>query len=195
MLKIKFFCSFFIALCAVSVFAQQNRTLNWSLGLQNVKTGELVSFSAPVQCRTGEQYRLIINPGAECFVYVIYQSSRGNDVGVIFYGNLINGAAWHSPSLELIDPQGTESLFIIVSQTEQRNLTQRISAFNNNSSASRRRALMNEVFRVRSNASRYREAPEKPVLMGGVARGSPEDGEGVEFSGLGTYVKTISLEH
>ena len=54
---------------------------------------------------------------------------------------------------------------------------------------------MNEVFRIRSDVSRFREAPERPVQMGAAQRALDESEHGLEFSGLETYVKTISLEH
>ena len=191
----RLFCYGLLFCLAVSVFAQQNRPFNWSLGLLNVKSGELVSFSAPVRTWTGEQFRLIISPGAGCFAYVIYESPSGDDVEVLYSGPLKSGEVWYSPVLELTNPQGSESFFIVASRDEQRNLSQRISALNNSSSSTQRRALMNEIFRLRSDASRFKEAPEKPVLMGGAARGNPEKAQGVEFSGLETYVKTISIEH
>ena len=79
MLKImRLICSVsFACLVTVSVFPQSAKPFSWSLGLQNVKTGELVSFLAPVQSSTGETYRLIINTGIDCFAYVIYESPNG----------------------------------------------------------------------------------------------------------------------
>ena len=179
----------------VLVFAQQGKSLSWSLGLQNVKTGDLVSFAALVQSWTGEQFRLVINPAVECFAYVIYQSPSGNDVLVLYSGVLKTDDPWYSQVLELSPPQGSESFFVITSLEEQKPLAQRISAFRANSGTVQRRALMNEIFRLRSDVSKFKEAPEKPVLMGGASRGAPEKSQGVEYSGLGTYVKSISIEH
>ena len=185
-----------LALLVLPVFAQQQRgAFNWSLGLQNIRTGELVPFSAPVQSSTGERYRLIMNSAVACYSYIIYESPGGTDVSVLFAGPLKAGETWYSPAMMLEVPRGSESFFIVTSKDEQKTLAQRITAFNNNSGSSQRRALMNEVFKIRSDASKFREAPEKPVLMGGASRGTPEKSQGVEFSGLNTYVKTISIEH
>ena len=173
---------------------QQNKPLNWSLALMNVRTGDLIPFSAPVQSWTGEKFRLIIDPDTDCFFYVIAESPVENDVGVLYAGALKKGE-WLSPVMELSPPQGSESLFIVASRDEQKALAQRISAVNTNPSTANKRALLNEVFRLRGEVSRFREEPEKPVLMGGAARGAPEKSQGVEFSGLETYVKTISIEH
>ena len=186
-----------LVLCfaAVSLFAQQNRPISWTMALQNVKTGELVTFSAPVQSFSGEQFRIIISPSAACFCYIVAESPDGDEVEVLFTGPMKSGESWYSPIMQLAPPRGQESLFVIVSRDEQRTLAQRITSFKNNSGSIQRRALMNEVFRLRSDVSRFREEPEKPVLMGGAARGAPEKSMGVEFSGLVTYVKTISIEH
>lgn len=182
-------------LVSVSIFAQQSKPFSWSLALQNVKSGETVPFSAPVQSWTGEQFRLVINPGTGCYCYVVYESSTGDDVAILHSGLMKSGQSWYSSPMQLTDPKGSESLFIITSREEQKTLAQRIAAFKSNPGSAQRRALMNEIFRVRGEVSKFNEAPEKPVLMGGASRGGPEKSEGVEFSGLETYVKTISIEH
>lgn len=186
-----------VFLCLFTGFAsgQQNRTVTWSLALQNYRTGEMVSFGSPVQSWTGEQYRLVITPAAACYCYIIYESPDGTEAAVLYSGPLKQGDTWYSAVFELSQPSGSESLYIITSRDEQKTLAQRITAFASGSGAAQRRALMNEVFRIRSNSSRFREAPEKPVLMGGASRGSPEKNYGVEYSGSEVYVKTISLEH
>ena len=98
----------FFVMAVFPVSAQQTGSFNWILGLQNVRTTDLVPFSAPVQSRTGEKYRLVISPSTDCYCYVVYESSDGDGVMV---------------------------------------------------------------------------------------RGDPEKSQGVEYSGLVTYVKTISIEH
>ena len=195
----KYTVLFFLAISILPVFAggsqQENRPLTWSLALQNVKTGDLLPFSAPVDSWDGEQFRLIIKADDDCFCYVVAESPDGEDVTVLYSGPLKNGETWYSPVIELTMPGGSESLFIVASREEQKNLAQRISALGGNSSSVQRRAVINEVFRLRSEVSQFREEPEKPVLMGGAARGSPDKSGGVEFTGLETYVKTISIEH
>ena len=189
------YVSLLLCLTAVYSFAQQDKPFNWSLALQNVKSGESVPFSAPVQAKTGDKYRLVIQPQADCFCYVIYESPGGEDVAVIHAGPLKSEGIWYSSVLELTAPRGAESLFVVVSRDEQKTLAQRAAALNNNAGSSQKRALKNEIFRIRSDASKFKEAAEKPVLMGGASRGTPEKSQGVEYSGLGIYVKTVSIEH
>ena len=174
---------------------KQSKTFTWTMALQNVKTDSLEPFSAPVKSSAGDKFRLIINPGTACYCYIISESADGDDVAVLQAGPLKGGETWYSPVMEFTPPGGKESLFVVASREEQSTLAQRVSAFNSNSGTVQRRALLNEVFRLRSEISQYRETPEKPVLMGGAARGTPGKNEGVEFTGLETYVKTISIEH
>jgi len=190
-----FFLGLLFCFGIVSVMAQQDRTFSWTLGLQYDKTGELVSFTAPVKSSTGERFIIVINPTVNCHCYIVVESMNGNDAGILYSGPLKGGEIWHSIKIELMPPQGTESFFIVLSRTEQKNLVQRIQEFNNNSGSMQKRALMNEIFSIRNEVSRFKEAPEKPMLIGGVDRGNPEKSRGLEFSGLETYVKTISIEH
>ena len=183
---------FVFFLASGTAFAQQ-KAFNWTLALQNFKTGETLPFSGPVQSWTGEQFRLVLSPDTPCFAYVIIES--GEDLTVLHSGSMKSEEPWYSPVLELSPPRGTENFFVVTSREEQKNLAQRISAFNSNSGSTQKRALLNEIFRLRSDVSKFREAPEKPVLMGGSSRGTPEKNQGVEYSGLETYVKTISIEH
>ena len=179
---------------AVSAGAKKEEAFSWNLALQNAKTGDLIPFSAPIHSWNGEKFRLIIEPGADFFCYVVSEGPNGEDVSVLYAGRLKAGETWFSPVLELQDPKGSESIFIITSGSEQKALGQKIAALNRGSTTSQR-ALMNEVFSLRGEISKFREIPEKPIFMGGAARGSPDRNQGVEYSGSSAYIKSISIEH
>ena len=181
-------------MAAVSVFAEKNRSLDWSLALQNLKSGEMLPFYAPVKSSIGERYRLVIAPETDCFYYIIVEDASG-DMAVYSTGALKGGESWQSPTFQLTAPNGTETLFIITSLSEQKPLAKRISDFNKNPGVSQKRGMVYELDRLRSQVSKFKETPEKPVLMGGAARGKENENMGVAFSGLDTYVKTISIEH
>ena len=173
---------------------QQDKTFTWSMALQNVGKDEVVPFSAPVKSTTGEKYRLIINTETDCYCYVIAETAN-DDVVVLHAGPLKRGTAWFSPEIVLSLPNGSENFFVVASRDEQQDLARSAASYQGSTGPTQRRALMNEVFRLRSDVSQFKETPEKPVLIGGTARGDPGKNEGVEFSGLDTYVKTISIEH
>jgi len=173
----------------------QKGTLTWNMGLKNIRTNEFISFSAPVKSFTGEQFQIVISPNAGCYSYVIYESADGDDVAVLFAGSMKKDELWYSDVLKMDPPAGAESFYIVASLEEQKALADRITALRSNSGSMQKRALMNELYRIRSEVSQFKETPEKPILMGGAARGTPDKSQGVEFSGLSTYVKTISIEH
>jgi len=192
----RFYVCLLIFFClAVQIHAQQGRTLKWSMSLQNVKTRETIPFGETVQAETGEQFRLIIQASGRSFLYVIAESPETDAIAVLCEKQMRKDETWQSGVLQLTEPQGIEYLFVITSLEEQKDLARSIAAFQNNQGFIQKRALRNEIYRIRSDISQFREAPEKPVLMGGATRGDPERNQGVEFSGLGTYVKTISIEH
>ena len=182
----------FTVISATQLSAQQGKSFKWTMTLQNEKTGT-VPFSAPVQSANGERFKILIKPDVKSFVYIIAEDPEG-EVTVLYTGAMKSNVMWSSDFLELTSPQGSESLYIVASLEEQKALAQRIDALEENAGTTQKRALINEVLRIRSETSKFKEAPEKPVLMGGATRGS-EESEGIEFSGLRTYVKTISIEH
>ena len=186
--------SLLICMGAVSAFAENNKTLGWSLALQNLKSGEMLPFQTPVKSSSGERYRLIIVPQTNCFYYIIVEEANGN-MAVYSTGALKGGETWQSPTFQLTAPSGTETLFVITSLKEQKDLVKRISDFSKNPGVTQRRGLMDELNRLRSQVSKFKETPEKPVLMGGTIRRKDKEDMGVAFSGQDIYVKTISIEH
>ena len=172
---------------------QEQVPFSWTMTLINARTGESIPFSEPIEAQTGDRFRLVIRTEGRGFGNVVSESSTGEEVTVIYSGPLRGGEVWESPLLELVPPEGTASLFVVVSDEEQRTLAQRITAFQNNSGATQRRALMNEIFRIRGEVSDFWEVPETPVLMGGAVRSQGMGGMG--FSDANTYVYTISFEH
>lgn len=169
---------------------KSNMPFNWSLGLQD-KKGEFISFSKPIKSKKGDRFSLLINPDAACFCYVIMELPDENDLVVLFSGHLQKDEQWRSTELEPVTP-GDSDFYVIVSQEEQKTLAKRISAFSAKSGNAQRRALMNEVFSIRSAVSQFKETPEKPILTGGAVR-NVDNRE--EFSGFDTYVKTITIEY
>jgi hypothetical protein len=185
------------SLAAVQAPAQQMKSFKWSLALLDIKSSEMIPFSDPIRSSTGERYQIIIKPEERAFCYIIYISPDGEDMAVLCSGGpLKGGEPWYSDILELAAPEGSESLYIITSLNEQKDLLQKIDDLKKNNGPRQRRALVNEINNIRSNVSKFREIPEKPVLMGGATRGSTsERNGGTEFSGLDTYVKIISIDH
>ena len=169
---------------------------NWSLGLLHVQSGEMLEFDSTVQSATGERFRIVISPETACFAYVIYESAAsGAELDVIYSGPIKHDETWYSNILELLLPGGLEQFYIVVSQDEQKSLSQKITELRQNPLTAQKNALKNEIARLQGEVSKTAEAPPVPSTLGGAARGKPGKNRGVEFSGLHTYVKTIAIEH
>ncbi|MCL2139409.1 MAG: hypothetical protein FWH41_07755 [Treponema sp.] len=187
------FFLFFFLMTVMQVSAQQKKPFKWSMAFQNVKTQEMMPVTKPVNAQTGEQFRLFICPAETIFCYVIAESSNGSDLSVIYADSLKSKDIWDF-EIQLSLPRGSESLWVIASRDKLPSLDQKIAAMEPDPGSSQRRALMNEIFSLRSQVSKFKETPEKPVLMGGASRGSAKF-DGWEFSGLDTYVKEIAIFH
>jgi hypothetical protein len=174
----------------------RENAFTWTLVLQNEKTGDTLPVSIPVKSANGERFRLIINTEADCYVYVIAEISASRDVLVLHANPLKRDTPWFSPVMVLSPQSGRESLYVITSRNEQAALAQRINDFTVTNSTVHRRALINEVFRIRNEVSQFKENSEKPMLIKGASiRDIYGKNEGLEFFGMATYVKTISIEH
>ena len=178
----------FLVCCSAALFAQQN--LTWSLAL--IKDNEGVAFSRPVAMKDGESFSIIIHSKQACYAYVIIQDSE-KQMMVLLNKRLAANESWQTGSIKLTPPSGSETFHVIMSLTEQPELQEAISAYNKQNDARTTRDLNTALMGVRRSASQFNENPEKPVGMGGAFRG--RDPGGTEFSGVGTYVKTIVISH
>ena len=178
----------FLLCCSIALFAQQS--LTWSLAL--VKNSEGIPFSRPVVMKDGESFSIAIQSRQACYAYVIIQDSE-RQLTVVLNKRLSANESWQTPPLMLTPPSGSETFHIILSLTEQKELQNAIDTFNKENDSRTQRDLSNAIMAVRRSVSQFNENPEKPVGMGGAFRGR-EPG-GTEFSGVGTYVKTIVINH
>jgi hypothetical protein len=186
-----FFSLFFV--CFVQTGWSQNN-FDWTLALVDVNADTSVSFSQPIVMKTGETFTLFIKNEAPCYCYIIIQDSEQN-VQVLQNRRLAGGEELKFGPIQIMPPAGSENFYVVMSSTEQRDLSSTISIFQkNNSSRRAARDVMNEVLRLRRSLSMLKENPEKPVDMGGAFRGTLKS-EGVVVSGSGSYVKTITINH
>jgi len=178
-----------LLLCSLTaLFAQQN--LTWSMALH--KGNESVSFSRPVAMKNGDSFSLSIQASQACYAYIVYTDPQGQ-MDIIFNKRLAANEVWRE-TYELTPPSGRETIQIVISLTEQKDLQSAISAFGKQSDARTTKDLNDAVAGARRSASQFSENPEKPVGMGGAVRGSEITG-GTEFSGASVYVKTIVITH
>ena len=173
---------------AIPVFSQQN--LTWSMAL--IKGNSTLSFLQPVEMKDGESFNITIRPVQKCYAYIIVQDSE-KQMMVFLDRSLAAGETWQTKPITLTLPAGTETFYVVMSLSEQKDLKRAIDNFNKENNSRTSRNLNTAVLEVRRSTSQFKENPEKPVNMGGAFRGT--ESVGTEFTGAETYVKTIVINH
>ncbi|MDR2662039.1 MAG: DUF4384 domain-containing protein [Treponema sp.] len=177
-----------VSLFLVPLSAQQD--LAWSLAL--IKGGRGLDFSRPVEMEEGDVFSLAIVPRQDCYAYIVIQESD-RVMSVILDRGLQAEEEYSTGSIRLTPPSGSETFYIVISRTEQKNLRAAIDAYVKQNNSRTSRGLTTAVMEIRRSVSRLKENPEKPVAMGGAFRGTGTNG--TEYSGAGVYVKTIIINH
>ena len=183
LLWITVFCLF-----GAVLFAQQN--LSWTMAV--IRGSQGVSFSQPVEMRTGESFNIIIRARQDCFIYLVAQDSERQMI-VIANRRLRAGEDFQTGFIGLTPPSGSEQIYVIVSRTEQTGLQDAITAFIRQNNARTGRDLFNAVMEIRRSLSAFNEEPERPVTMAGAFRGT--NISATEYSGAPVYVKSIIINH
>ena len=165
---------------------------DWTLALSsNIP----VSFSQPIEMKTGDNFSLLLTSETPSYCYIIVQDSE-QKVQVVNNSRLDAKEEVRLGPINILPPSGREVFFVVMSHTEQRDLSSKISIFERNATLRNGREVINEVLALRRAVSVLNENPEKPIFMGGAFRGGSDEGfNGSEFSGSNCYVKTITISH
>jgi hypothetical protein len=186
----KSLCLVMLFICGTALFAQE---LKWQMALSSGDKG--LSFSSPVEMKSGDSIDILLSSENECFAYIIIQDTERNVV-VLKSGKLKANDELRFGPMQLTPPGGPETFYIVMSRTEQKNLQQAVDTYNKNGNSRNSRNLISSVMRIRQSVSGVKESPEIPVSMGGSFRGtdtSPVAGTG--YSGQEVYVKSIIVNH
>jgi hypothetical protein len=190
------FLSLFVMGILLTLSAQTGQmpeSFEWSMSLVSQREDAELSTERPVKMQTGDRISFSVKSGADCFVYVIVQDAE-NAAAALYNNPVKAGQPISLGPIRLAPPSGTETFFFIVSYRERPALRQAMTALRNNPASVRAgQNLLNEVYGLRREISQLRENPERPLAMGGSIR-APEEA-GLLFSGAGTYVKIIAIEH
>jgi hypothetical protein len=198
MKKGRLFLLFFtLPLLSLSGQTSQGRdaAFGWSLFLLNRREPAPLSLERPVKLQTGDRISFTLKSEADCFVYVIVRDAE-NAVAVLHNSPLGKGETLDLGPILLTLPAGRETVFFVVSSREIPALRRALGAWRANPGSARAgRDLLDAVYGLRRDISQLRENLEQPLAMGGAVRDTGEAPAGLLFSGAGTYVKTIVLEH
>jgi hypothetical protein len=172
----------------------QTKDLSWKMAVVKMEAGKEVSvpFSRPLAFRDGDKFFLVIVPGADGFIDVLYEDTSGQ-LAVLYKGAVKSGAAVILPgptqAFEVTPPDGTEKLHVFFAAQAPASVEALFKALPASSAK-----LLDAIAAYKTSLSRLAEAPEKPVPMGGTHRGLL-DAAMTEFKGKDAYVKTIRFDH
>ena len=172
----------------------QAQTISWDIKFLKGKERESVPINQIIKMETGQNFLIAITPASDCYCYVVCQDSE-RQIVVLHAAQLKGGNELPLGPYQIEDPPGTETLYVIISQTRQTKLEELIQAQKNNPGA-RQQAnnLYREVVSLQNTASGLGEPASSFVPSGGTSRGNTQE-NATRFSGKNLYVRAITIRH
>jgi hypothetical protein len=196
----------------------ENVLFKWSFGAIAGKEKKFVSITKDTVLKSGDEMKMYVELGKDCFVYLIYQSSKG-DISVLFPNDgfrqftenyktakpylVPKGRDWY----KLDKNVGTETFYLLGSSERLIELEALIGNYLSADNAKKPEMAKNIIAEIRSVRKRYKSIAtlaEKPITIGGNVRGMGETAEAkrpdvttiaTEISASNFYSKIISIEH
>ncbi|MDR1507267.1 MAG: hypothetical protein LBI67_09230 [Treponema sp.] len=188
-------CIVFLFIVIQGAWAADENGFSWSLGLVSTSQAIEGSLARPIRMNDGDIFKIVILSKAPCYCYVVVQDSEKNII-ILYTGTLGEDDVLTLGPIQVTPPPGLEYFYICMSAEPQPDLKNSIDAFGRNQKSSKAaQDVMDSVFGIRRSITALKENPERPVLMGGTFRGMDEKANSVEYSGVGVYVKTITIRH
>jgi hypothetical protein len=171
----------------------QAQNLSWDLRFLQGQKRESVSISRAVRMETGEEFLIAIKPDTTSYCYVIcYDSER--QIYVLKNEPVTGGSEIYLDPIEITDPPGTETVYVIMSLERQTKLESLIQAYNKSPTQQNANDLYREVVSMQNAVSALGEAAPSFIPSGGTTRGSSEEYTN-HFSGKSLYVRPIIIRH
>jgi len=181
----------FFIVATVCIHAQ---TLSWNIKFFKGKERETVSISRIIRMVTGETFQIAIKSDDDCFCYVIcYDSDR--NIFVLKDLFLSGGSEITTDAIEITDPSGTETVYVIMSLERQMQLENLIKNKKSNPNSQQDiNNLYREIIRLQNEASGLGEPANTFIASGGTTRSSSEE-YATRFTDKDIYVRPITIRH
>jgi len=171
----------------------QAQTLSWDIKFLKGTARESVPINQIIRMENGEDFLITVIPAADCFGYIVcYDSNR--EISVLYNAPMNGRNEVYFGPFEVEEPQGTETLYVIISLERQTRLESLIQTFNSNQSRQNANNLYREVVSLQNTASGLGEPASNFIPSGGTSRGSSEE-YATRFSGKDIYVRAITIRH
>jgi len=172
----------------------QSKSLDWQLQFLKEKTNESMPINKIIGMKTGDGFNLVIKADDDCYCYVFIYDSEQNIY--VWYNQAVEkGSETPLDTLDLAEPSGTETIYVIVSSSRQAELEKLITQFNNSSSSQNTSNLYREIMRLQDTASGRGEPGATVIPSGGTTKGLDDGGFATKFTGKELYVRAIGIRH
>ena len=205
-----------------AVLAQQetqagNVAFRWSFGALVGKDKKFVPITRDTALSTGDEIKMMVELQQECYVYVIYHSSKG-EINLLFpedvrqfSGDYKTGRNYYIPSgrrwFELDKNIGRETFYLLASGQRLLDLEALVGNYQS-ADKSKKSALadqiLGEIRTVKRKFRTFTTLAERPVTIGGNIRGveKAETAKRPDVSTIATeisasnfYSKTFTIDH
>jgi hypothetical protein len=176
--------------------AQTDGNITWRMAFLK---GDIVKPAAqdltkPIEMKSGGKFQLFVHVvESQAYVYVLFAGVDGT-VDVLEKQAFSQNTAVIIPSpyetFTITPPGGTEKIYVVVTAERQDKLDTLLAKNRKDADA-----IIEEVKRIQQSVSMVTEVPQKPVPIGGVARGGMESLQATQFEGRKTYVQILRLVH
>ena len=177
-----------------SAICLQAQDLSWDIKFLKGRERESVSISQIIRMETGEVFQINITPDSDAFCYVMAYDS-GRNIYTLHNAPLTAGNEILINQLQLTAPSGTETIYVIMSLERLTRLENLIQTHQSNpNSRQHTDNLRREIINLQNTASRLGEPASSFIPSGGTTRSSAQELVN-RFSGVGLYVRTITIRH
>jgi hypothetical protein len=161
--------------------------------------GDIVNPAAqdmakPIEMKDGDKFQLFLHVvDSKAYAYIFFFGVDGS-IAVLESAGYPENYAEILPSpyetYTITPPGGTERIYVVVTASRQLQLEKLMAKGGTDPGA-----VLDEIKRIQQSTSTITEAPQKPVPIGGVARGGMESVQATQFEGQKTYVQILRLVH
>jgi hypothetical protein len=178
----------------VSAVCLQAQNFSWDIKFLQGRNRESKSVSEPIKMETGDDFLITIKPDADCYCYVVcYDSER--KIYVLKNEYAKSGYEIFLKPVDITDPPGTETVYVIMSPERQTKLETLIQAHAGNpNSQQHTNNLYREVVSLHTTVSNLGELAHSFISGGGTNR-SGSDEYINRFSGKNLDVRRIIIRH
>ena len=197
-----------------------NVAFKWAFGAM-VGAGndkKFVPITRDTVLKTGDEIKMVVNVTKDCFVYVLYQNSKG-EINLLFpyefkqfLGDYKSGKNYYIPKARtwfvLDDNKGRETFHLLASAERLLQLESLVSQYseaNPSKKAGLAQQILTEIRDVRKHYRTFATLAEKPIAIGGNVRGVEKSFESMrrpdvstitsEISANNFFGKTLTIDH